>query len=773
MSIIPLCKVISTRSNHIDYRPRAHHQLFLKNDHFDYLFNAYLRCETFLQDWLDKVMIDHHKYLIDGLIKDYNRNNNKINNNNNKNKSIVSISCINTGLSDLDRDYLIDRIINRLEKELMISIAESQCNSFDSARDILIDICCQYYYKQTRVIETEKRRASSKTQGIIKLKSNDFLTKIKDKPLESLQELKDIKKVINNENKVLIILLRHCERIDPEVFGVFIKTISSYNGMKCHIIAFNSSICPNPIPLEKSTRILMDLSLHKTVGPFEIYDDFMGRIVAARKIPISFPASVIAWIHESFWRSNSCSCSVLDKILVCLSTHFQKRCSILCMYEDREWLQDMKLINKGKDNSKDPKIMKTRIISSLLSYLGAEDLIGTGLKLATIGVKREQEVTDTMNLLTASITQAKIDHCLFNCLKIIRDTFLERDRRIEFSADIIYAAIITNVKGETQCNLLDDLITAITQNLSKESVISMKHLLQNLFKLIDSLLHDDDIVANNFIKDIINDIYEELKNNILMIEEIIDIFQQCQLPEKVSLNYLKKHSKLDSEGALLLSSSKIDNSTSLNNISLLENFLNDLVNWIKDTLLKIQLIPRPALIPSIIDMSEEAVNQALKAVNSNIRLNTLKATLNPNDHIPKQYNCKKGQEGPLVLPEPVDVSIVASLALNCVGTESLFDWYDEFNKKKRLWNYEEKLINSIAQLENDENNDNKKDGKKRSRSEIEIEMGKKETFIHNLDATARSRFMTSVNMLETIGLIKSKPTSYLVSRSMYAFTEEE
>jgi hypothetical protein len=57
--------------------------------------------------------------------------------------------------------------------------------------------------------------------------------------------------------------------------------------------------------------------------------------------------------------------------------------------------------------------------------------------------------------------------------------------------------------------------------------------------------------------------------------------------------------------------------------------------------------------------------------------------------------------------------------------------------------------------------------------EVEDSKQKKESIEHNLGAVARSRFMTSVNMLETIGLIKSKPTSYLVSRSIYTFTEEE
>jgi hypothetical protein len=68
MSIIPLCKVISSKGNHIDYRPRAHHKLFLKNDHFDYLFNAYLRCETYLQDIFDYIICNHHKSLIDSII---------------------------------------------------------------------------------------------------------------------------------------------------------------------------------------------------------------------------------------------------------------------------------------------------------------------------------------------------------------------------------------------------------------------------------------------------------------------------------------------------------------------------------------------------------------------------------------------------------------------------------------------------------------------------------------------------------------------------------
>ena len=202
----------------------------------------------------------------------------------------------------------------------------------------------------------------------------------------------------------------------------------------------------------------------------------------------------------------------------------------------------------------------------------------------------------------------------------------------------------------------------------------------------------------------------------------------------------------------------------------------DLVKWLQGTLLKIQLIPRPALVPGIIDMSEETVYQALKAVNSNIRLNTMKAILKPNEYIPNQYKCKKGRQELLQLSEPLDVSLVASSALQCAGTESLYDWYDDFMENRRLWNYEENQINELAKLDNEDDN-NKKDGKKRTREEVDGENEKrkkrKESKENNLSGIARSRFMTSVNMLETIGLIKSKPTNYLVTRSIYTFTEEE
>ena len=781
MNPVPLCKVISSKGNHIDYRPRAHHKLFLKDRHYDYLFNAYLRCETYIHDVYDRIICDHHKYLIDNIIKDYYHNislynntntttNTTTNNNTNNTNNIISISCISTSLSDLDRDYLIDKMIIQLEKKLLISIADNPCTSLDSSRDILIEIGCQYYYKQTRLIETEKRRATSKTQGILKLKPNDFLINIKDKPLESLQELIDIRKCNNNDNKILVILLRHCERIDPEIFGDFIKCLSSYNGMRCHVIIFHSSICPNPIPLQKSSRILMDLSLHKTVDPFEIYDDMMGRVLATRQLPISFPAPVIAWIHESFWRSNSCNSSALDRILICLSTHFQKRCSILCMFRDREWLQDMRLVTKSKETSKDKKSLEARTVYTLLGYLGADDMIGTGLLLATQGSSREQEAATATNLLAASILQSKIDCTLFKCLKVTRDTFLEKSRRIEFSADIIFAAIITNVKGESQCTLIDDLISAITQNLYKESIFNMKQLLVKLNKLFYILIQEEDLTANNDIKEVLAGIYEELQDNELMFDEVTDNLEQSQLSDKVSLNHLKKQAKSDSEES---SSKKLNEnaSDSLTNVELLENVINDLIVWLKNTLLKIQLIPRPALVPGIIDMSEESINQALKAVNSNIRLNTIKAILNPNDHIPNQYTCKRGQDdNTLRLSEPLDITLVASLALKCASTESLYDWYDDFNKNKRLWKKEEKLLANIA--DNDDENNNKK-RKKRTIQEVEDSKQKKEADEHNLGAIARSRFMTSVNMLETIGLIKSKPTSYLVSRSIYTFTEEE
>jgi hypothetical protein len=444
------------------------------------------------------------------------------------------------------------------------------------------------------------------------------------------------------------------------------------------------------------------------------------------------------------------------------------------MFRDREWLQDMRLVTKSKETSKDKKNLEARTVYTLLGYLGADDMIGTGLLLATQGSSREQEATTATNLLAASILQSKIDYTLFKCLKVTRDTFLEKSRRIEFSADIIFAAIITNIKEENQCTLIDDLINAITQNLCKETINNIKQLLVKLNKLFDSLINEDDLIINNDIKEIIIGIYEELKDNKLMFDEVSDNLEQCQLSDKVSLNHLKKQTKIDNNDENILKKLNENDINTLSNVELLENVINDLIIWLKNTLLKIQLISRPALIPGIIDMSEDSINQALKAVNSNIRLNTIKAILNPNDHIPNNYTCKRGQDdNTLTLPEPLDITLVASLALKCTSTESLYDWYDEFNKKKRLWKYEEDKLAKIANNDDENNDNNNKKRKKRTIQEVEDSKQKKEAIEHSLGVVARSRFMTSVNMLETIGLIKSKPTSYLVSRSIYTFTEEE
>ena len=43
-----LCSVVSSKEKPIDWRPHAHHELHLRDSHFDPRFNAYLRCELYL-----------------------------------------------------------------------------------------------------------------------------------------------------------------------------------------------------------------------------------------------------------------------------------------------------------------------------------------------------------------------------------------------------------------------------------------------------------------------------------------------------------------------------------------------------------------------------------------------------------------------------------------------------------------------------------------------------------------------------------------------------
>jgi len=63
--------VLSTKAKFIDYRPLAHHKLYLHDHHFDSRFNAFLRCEAKIKTICGReIRSSHNINNIDALFGD-------------------------------------------------------------------------------------------------------------------------------------------------------------------------------------------------------------------------------------------------------------------------------------------------------------------------------------------------------------------------------------------------------------------------------------------------------------------------------------------------------------------------------------------------------------------------------------------------------------------------------------------------------------------------------------------------------------------------------
>jgi hypothetical protein len=440
--------IFSTRSQSIEYRTPAQHRLYKKDDHFDFLFNAFLKCEKYLKNIIYKIFCDHHEELVDSLVNEYIQSNSSITSSSNpllssssniNDMNTIPISFINTGLSGLDREYLINNIVTNMEnkflneKYIQVSITDSPCNmNIKSAHDFLIEICEHYYNKlKLKAIDKDKRLRKSDYL----FKNNHFLSKISDMPMQCIKTLYETTmnsfKYDSNDNNSnsennsnsdnsLIIILRHSERLYPELFKDLIEKFhESRTIMRVHFIVFNSSSCPLPLRISKTVQSLISVSIFNTQTPFYLYDDFMGRCLSDDQIPFSFPKAILDWINESFWRSNSCIHSTLNKLLLCLHYHFSFRCSLLCMFQETKWLNALKIIRKILKNDEENY---NKSIKEILLHLDANDLKNTGILVAindkNINSNMNEEVRCVHSSLNQCLIRSMLDQALFKILKV-------------------------------------------------------------------------------------------------------------------------------------------------------------------------------------------------------------------------------------------------------------------------------------------------------------------------------------------------------------------
>ena len=194
-------------------------------------------------------------------------------------------------------------------------------------------------------IDPKNRQQSSQMHSSSKQIDQLAKNKSSELPIEVIRDvyrvLQPTLKQTKKHSNLIIFLCRNSERIEGSVMSDLMQTLRMglrSENIKFVLLSFQSSVCPLPIKLDPSIRSLSYVNIHSTVSPIDLYDRFIGRILSAREIPVTIPAAFALYLHELFYRSQMCVCTIMDRLLLMFKTHFQFRKSVLCMWRDTEWL---------------------------------------------------------------------------------------------------------------------------------------------------------------------------------------------------------------------------------------------------------------------------------------------------------------------------------------------------------------------------------------------------------------------------------------------------
>jgi hypothetical protein len=225
----------------------------------------------------------------------------------------------------------------------------------------------------------------------------------------------------------LVIILEHAECMLTATFNDLLLLLTSSTSLKIVLVIVHTQSAPLLTIQSPTTRsLLCGCPVLRALTPFDLYDTVMANLLAAREIPVSVSAELIGWLHESYWRSNMCIQTVVDRILLCLGYHFKRRTSLLCMFEDSKWLSEMQLLTaqvKQQQQKQRPQNQLVRNIFDITSLMHAQDFADCELELTLEyqknGICTQTSVLTLYQLMCESIGRATVDYHWFQCLLVM------------------------------------------------------------------------------------------------------------------------------------------------------------------------------------------------------------------------------------------------------------------------------------------------------------------------------------------------------------------
>lgn len=205
-----------------------------------------------------------------------------------------------------------------------MTVAETNQSHFTCAHDFWMRVVENLRWKHVAKSQEDKRRAARGGPLVRKNFDQQFLS-----PLKALEQLHAACNALNTTKRrtkesaradvgmqidpdVILIVVHRAECLNSALFDQVVQSLQD-SSLKFCFLLLHSDHCALDWLSTQTLQANTTLSLIKTMTSMDVYDALLARLLAAREIPVTFPLSVVGWMHESFHRSTRCVKSTVEK----------------------------------------------------------------------------------------------------------------------------------------------------------------------------------------------------------------------------------------------------------------------------------------------------------------------------------------------------------------------------------------------------------------------------------------------------------------------------
>jgi hypothetical protein len=236
-------------------------------------------------------------------------------------------------VSATDRNHLLDGVLRQFASDESVIYCDSTVVNKNSAHDMLVEIT-QNFAAQIHLKAEIERRINSFPSSL--------LDGLSDFPDPILSELFRICSKQNSKTvvapTVMMIVLRHMERIDSTVFGDLLERLHLIPGIRFLVIGAHSAYQELPLFLSPFPQTILRASVIETASAWELYDTYMGKLFTTEELLVVLHPRLIGHVNATFIRAHKCLFSSVSFILHCYQKHFAGNVSVLSTYRDKDLL---------------------------------------------------------------------------------------------------------------------------------------------------------------------------------------------------------------------------------------------------------------------------------------------------------------------------------------------------------------------------------------------------------------------------------------------------